>query len=125
MAVTAHPARLRIGTPDYWIVLAVGALVVLGILAVYSSSFALGLVEFGDANYYVYRQVVFAGVGALFMVLLMKFDYRQLRAISPLLMLAAILALVAVLVPGFGVERYGAQRWIAIGGPLPPVQPSG
>ena len=124
MAVTAHPARLRVGTPDYWIVLAVGALVVLGILAVYSSSFALGLVEFGDANYYVYRQVVFAAAGALFMVLLMKVDYRQLRAISPLLMLAAILGLVAVLVPGFGVERYGAQRWIAIGGPIPPIQPS-
>jgi cell division protein FtsW len=38
-------------------------------------------------------------------------------------MLLAIVLLIAVLVPGFGVERNGAQRWIALG-PLPPLQPS-
>ena len=60
MAVTAHPARLRTSSPDYLIMAPVGVLVVLGVLAVYSSSFALGLLEFGDANYFVLRQVMFA-----------------------------------------------------------------
>jgi cell division protein FtsW len=124
MSVTAHPARLRTGSPDYLILAAVGALVVLGVLAVYSSSFALGLLEFGDANYFAYRQVFFAVVGAVVLYVLMKSDYRQLRVISPLLMLAAIAGLVAVLVPGMGLERNGATRWIAIGGPVPPLQPS-
>ncbi|HEY8171685.1 MAG TPA: putative lipid II flippase FtsW [Dehalococcoidia bacterium] len=124
MAVTAHPARLRVGTPDYMIMFAVGLLVVLGVLAVYSSSFALGLLEFGDANYFVYRQAFFGLIGGVAMVMLMKSDYRQLRFISPLLMLGAILSLVAVLLPGIGVERNGAARWIAIGGPIPPLQPS-
>jgi cell division protein FtsW len=124
MAVTAHPARLRVGSPDYLILLCVGALVVLGILAVYSSSFALGLLEFGDANYFVYRQVFFAIIGGAAMAVLMKWDYRQLRVISPLLMLAAIVGLVMVLVPGIGAERNGATRWIAVGGPIPPLQPS-
>ena len=32
------------------IIAAVGVLVVMGVLAVYSSSFALGLLEFGDAE---------------------------------------------------------------------------
>jgi cell division protein FtsW len=91
---------------------------------VYSSSFALGLLEFGDANYFVVRQVMFAVLGATAMWLLMKTDYRQLRWLSPLLMLAAIAGLVAVLLPGIGVERNGAVRWIAIGGPVPPLQPS-
>jgi cell division protein FtsW len=124
MAVTAHPSRLRVGQPDYVIIAAVGALVVLGIVIVYSSSFALGLLEFGDANYFVFRQLIFAAGGVALMVALMKSDYRQLRVISPLLMLAAILALVAVLMPGIGVERNGATRWIAIGGPIPPIQPA-
>jgi cell division protein FtsW len=124
MAVTAHPARLKVGSPDYVIVFAVGVLVVLGILAVYSSSFALGLLEFGDANYFVFRQVFFALAGGAAMVVLMKSDYRQLRLFSPLLMLAAIIGLVAVLVPGIGVERNGAARWISLGGPIPPLQPS-
>ncbi len=124
MAVTAHPARLRSGTPDYWIMLAVGVLCVIGVLAVYSSSFALGLLEFGDANYFVYRQVFFGLIGAVAMFVLMKSDYRQLRLISPLLMLAAIFGLVAVLMPGIGYERNGATRWVYLGGPIPPLQPS-
>jgi len=124
MAVTAHPSRLRVGSPDYLIALAVGVLVLLGVLAVYSSSFALGILEYGDANYFVFRQVLFAGLGAMAMYTLMKTDYRQLRVISPLLMLAAIIGLFAVLVPGIGMARNGATRWIAIGGPIPPLQPS-
>jgi cell division protein FtsW len=124
MGVTAHPARLRVGQPDYVILATVGALVVLGVLAVYSSSFALGILEYGDATFFVFRQALFAVLGAAALLLLMRTDYRQLRAISPLLMLAAILGLVAVLVPGIGVERNGATRWIAVGGPVPPLQPS-
>lgn len=124
MAVTAHPSRLKVGTPDYLIAFTVGVLVIIGILAVYSSSFALGLLEFGDANYFVLRQVFFGILGAAAMFVLMKSDYRKLRVISPLLMLAAIAGLSAVLVPGIGLERNGATRWIALGGPIPPLQPS-
>jgi cell division protein FtsW len=124
MGITAHPSRLRTNSPDYIIMAAAGVLVVMGVLAVYSSSFALGLLEFGDANYFVLRQVMFGILGAMAMWLLMKSDYRQLRVISPLLMLGALVSLAAVLVPGIGVERNGATRWIAIGGPIPPLQPS-
>lgn len=124
MAVTAHPSRLHTNAPDYVIAGVVGILVVIGVLAVYSSSFALGLLDFGEPNYFVYRQVFFGLLGVVAMVVLMKFDYRRLRAISPLIMLGTILALVAVLVPGIGMDRNGAQRWIAVGGPIPPIQPS-
>ena len=98
-------------------------LVVLGLLMVYSSSFAVGLLAYDNANYFVLRQALWAAIGLGGMLVLMRLDYRWLRTISPLLMLAAIVALVAVLVPGIGLERNGAQRWITMG-PLPPVQPS-
>jgi cell division protein FtsW len=39
-------------------------------------------------------------------------------------MLGALLSLAAVLVPGIGFASNGATRWIRIGGPIPPVQPS-
>jgi len=38
-------------------------------------------------------------------------------------MLGTLIALTAVLVPGIGITRYGATRWLSLG-PLPPVQPS-
>ncbi|MEX0785676.1 MAG: putative lipid II flippase FtsW [Dehalococcoidia bacterium] len=109
--------------PDYLILGLVLGLVVLGLLIVYSSSFALGLLAFDDANYFVMRQAIWAAIGIALLVALMRIDYHWLRSISPLFMLIAILGLVAVLVPGIGIERNGAQRWIGLG-PLPPIQPS-
>jgi cell division protein FtsW len=98
-------------------------LVVLGLVVVYSSSFALGLLAFNDANYFVARQAIWAVIGLALLVTLMRMDYHWLRSISPLLMLVSIVALMAVLVPGIGIERNGAQRWLSLG-PLPPAQPS-
>jgi len=98
-------------------------LVVLGLVMVYSSSFVLGLAAFNNANYFVLRQAMWAVIGLVLLFTLMRVDYHWLSRISPLLMLGAILLLMAVLVPGFGVTRNGAARWIALG-PLPPAQPS-
>jgi cell division protein FtsW len=111
------------GQPDYLILGLVAGLVGLGLLMVYSSSLALGVLAFDDAHYFVLRQALWAFIGAALLFVLMRLDYRLLRSLSPLLMLAAILGLVAVLVPGLGLERNGAQRWIGFG-PLPPLQPS-
>lgn len=101
----------------------VAALVILGLLTVYSASFALGIVAFDDSHYFVVRQALWALIGLALLVGLASMDYRLLRYVSPLLMLAALVGLVAVLVPGLGIERNGATRWIALG-PLPPIQPS-
>ncbi len=114
---------MRAGQPDYAIVVLVAVLLVLGLITVYSSSFALGQLEYNDVTYFVVRQGFGAGLGLMALVILMRTDYHVLRAVSPFLMAAALLGLLAVLMPGIGVEANGARRWIAVG-PLPPVQPS-
>ncbi len=101
----------------------VGALVLLGVVIVYSASFAEGIVAFDDSHYYVIRQATWALIGMGLLVGLMRMDYQLLRYLSPLLMLLALAGLAAVLVPGIGIERNGASRWLALG-PLPPIQPS-
>jgi len=121
--VAVESGRLRAQQPDYLLLGLVVGLVALGLLIVYSSSFALGLLAFNDANYFVLRQAIWAVLGLIMLLVLMRVDYHWLRSISPLLMLVAIVALMAVLVPGIGLERGGAQRWITLG-PLPPAQPS-
>lgn len=116
-------ARVHAGRPDVWVMGSVGALLLVGLLIVYSSSFTTGLLEFNDANYFIVRQVIWAALGVGLMLALLRTDYHALRYLSPLLMLAAVGALILVLVPGFGIERNGAQRWIGVG-PLPAIQPS-
>ncbi len=109
--------------PDYALIAVLAVLLAIGLITIYSSSYALGYAQFDDANYFAKRQAVFTAVGAVVMVIAMQIDYRILRHLSPLVMLATLLALAAVLIPGLGVEQNGAQRWIALG-PLPPLQPS-
>jgi cell division protein FtsW len=97
-------------------------LLIAGLLAVYSSSYAVGYHEFGDTNYFVARHAVFSLLGVVALVLFMRMDYNKLRALSVPMLILAFLGLVAVLIPGIGVERNGATRWL-IFGPLS-VQPS-
>lgn len=94
----------------------------LGLLSVYSASFAVGYFEYGNAHYFIFRQLVFAGVGLLLMLGLMWVDYRRLRRPSVFFILLALALLGAVLLPGVGVVRNGAARWLSVG-PVE-VQPS-
>lgn len=116
-------AAVRRHAPDYGLLTTVLVLLIVGLIFVYSSSYVLAEVEYGDPNHFIKRQMMFAVLGLIGLVAVMQFDYRHLRRLSPLLMLGALFGLAAVLVPGVGVESNGALRWIQIG-PLPPVQPS-
>jgi len=97
--------------------------VVVGLLVVYSASFAVGHLEYGDTNYFIARQAAFALVGLALLWVFMRLDYHLLRPLSIAMMAIALAGLLAVLMPGIGVEQNGARRWLALG-PLPPIQPS-
>ncbi|MFQ5878618.1 MAG: putative lipid II flippase FtsW [Dehalococcoidia bacterium] len=100
----------------------VALLLVVGLLAVYSASYAQGNLVYGDVNYFIARQALWALVGLAALYFFMRLDYRLLRTLSLPIMAVALAGLVAVLVPGIGLERNGAARWLALG-PLV-VQPS-
>ncbi len=121
MTRPAATSRLRAARPDYAILATALGLVVIGLIFVYSASFAVALAAYDDVNYFILRQAISAVIGLGAMITLMRFDYRYLRYASPALMLAAVLGLAAVLF--VGESSYGARRWITLGS-LPPIQPS-
>ena len=112
-AAEARPARR--GEPDYVLLSTALMLVVLGLIAVFSSSYAIGFVNHDDANFFIKRQLIWAAVGLVGLVAAMSINYRLLMRLSPLLMLAAIAGLVAVFVPALSVTAEGSARWISIG----------
>jgi cell division protein FtsW len=114
--------RLRAGKPDYAILATTLTLVVIGLIFVYSSSFAIALQHFDNVNYFLIRQLAFALMGMMAMFFFMRFDYHRLRMLSPLIMLVAVVGLAVVLV--IGSDAYGSRRWIQFGTALPPLQPS-
>ncbi|HEV7664194.1 MAG TPA: FtsW/RodA/SpoVE family cell cycle protein, partial [Chloroflexota bacterium] len=114
--------KLDARRPDYLLLASTIALLVLGTLMVYSASFVVAHNEFSDDAYFLIRQLVWIGVGALGMLLAVRMDYRRWRAVSLPIMLICTVLLVLVLVPGIGSSSYGAVRWIKLG-PVQ-VQPS-
>lgn len=98
------------------------ALVVLGLVMVYSSSAITAQEKLGDSFHYLKRQMMAAGVGLVVMALAMRIGYRKFALLAYPLLLASMLALVLVLIPGIGSTIGGARRWIR--GPGFSLQPA-
>ncbi|MCL2229938.1 MAG: putative lipid II flippase FtsW [Treponema sp.] len=86
-----------------------------GLVTLYSASFAFAARFFHDGNYFIIRQLIFAGIGVLAFFVFSRIKLETLRKfILPFVIVAAFLCILTM-VPGIGIERYGASRWIEIG----------
>jgi cell division protein FtsW len=129
----AQPVRVARGPqrdthePDYLLLLVIVALAALGILMVYSSSGVSSLLRTDDPFAVVGPQALWATLGVIGMVVIMRIDYRHLRTVSVPVFAVAVVLLVLVLLPPIGplrpIEVGGATRWLAIG-PLPALHPA-
>ncbi len=117
----ARPAQKR-----EWGIVALPILVVLvaafGVLMVYSASYYAAEKQFGDAFYFMKKQLVGFILGIVAMLAAGFFPYRNLKKLKWPALIVALALLAAVFVPGLGVENYGATRWIGLG-PIT-IQPS-
>lgn len=93
---------------DYWMLLTLAGLLVIGMLMVYSSTFDYGLRFQDDATYYFRRQFWALGLGLAAMVIILQFDYHILRRFSVLILGSTVVGLLIVLF--FGEAIFGAQR---------------
>jgi rod shape determining protein RodA len=99
---------------DPTVVLAALALSVLGLAAIYSSTYA-GLRAQGLPEASIMRrQLLNLGLGLAVMVAVMVVDYRRLQAWAGLVLAAVVAALGLVLTP-LGSASNGAQSWFELG----------
>jgi len=99
------------------------ALLVIGLVQVYSVSAALAFAqEHADPLRYLREQGRIAVVGLVLAGVVYLIDYRVWRRLIPFAMLASFILLVSVYVPGLGLTVKGATRWVVIG-PVT-IQPS-
>ena len=108
--VTAPSFRL-----DPWLAGSALALALLGVVMVASASITMADRVFDQPFHYLIRQVIYLGVGGCAAAICMLLPLRAWEQASPLLITAAMLLLVAVLLPGVGYEVNGATRWLRLG----------
>jgi cell division protein FtsW len=100
---------------DPWLYLPAAALAVLGLLMVLNTTYFLGLEKTGDAFHFFKLQLCHIAAGLAVLALLSQLSLRGLRRLVVPLMVVALVMLVALWVPGLGVVRGGARRWLRLG----------
>ena len=100
---------------DYLLVLAVVFLCLFGLIMVFSASYPLAILDFNPPRYFFTKQLQFFGIGLVLFALTCIFPFRVYGKMSPIFVVLSIILLVAVLIPGIGVERNYSQRWLRIG----------
>lgn len=100
---------------DFWIFITILLLLALGVSMVYSASSYYASRKFGNKEYYLIRQLVWATLGVIAMLVVSRIDYKRLAQFSPILMLVSIILLVLVRIPGIGSNVNGAWRWFNLG----------
>jgi cell division protein FtsW len=108
-------AKAGLGKPDYILTILIALLIIFGLVMISSASVVLSRNEAGDANYYFFSQLKSVGLGLVLLIIGYKINYRLWRKFAPILMFLSLIALVMVFLPGIGVERNGAHRWINLG----------
>ena len=103
-------------TPNYLLLVAtVAVLNVVGGVMVLSASSVSSLTDYGSAWYFFERQVAWTVVAAIAFMVAARIDYHSWRRwIRPLLVVSIVL-LLAVLIPGIGIEVAGSRRWLGAG----------
>jgi cell division protein FtsW len=92
------------------------ALVIFGIIMIYSASAQLAAKRYHNSFYFAQKQMLFAFFGTLVMLAFRFVPYQKFQKWVYWLLGGCLLALVLVLIPGIGCRLGGASRWFRISG---------
>ena len=115
---TLHQATRLDAIPgrfDAWLMTCACALACLGVVMVGSSSISIGESQHLGPFYYLTRHIVFMVIGIGLAGWMMRTELKTVEQHSWWLLLACIVLLIAVFVPGIGRSVNGARRWLNLG----------
>lgn len=112
----------RLNHPDVALLVSTAALVCLGIVCVFNASYFFAQDRFGAPLLFFWKHLVAVGLGSLVLVAVSQLRLEVIERGAYVLLLLSAVLLVAVLIPGVGVLRGGARRWLSLGVMM--VQPS-
>ena len=116
--------ELARGPIDLPFCLLVLLLTAIGLVMLLSASFPSAYYEDDNPTAYFVRQGVFAIMGVAAMFFIGTINYQRFRGLAKPLLYAAIVLLVLVAIPGIGLVRNNARRWLGVPGTALQFQPS-
>jgi len=105
---------------NYPLLIVTLAILIIGVFFIYSASYQITLETNSEINYSA-KQILWGIISLfLFFAIIFFLSYEKVKLFAYPLFIATIILLLLVLL--LGSERYGAQRWLSIGGFI--LQPS-
>ena len=102
----------KIHKMDYCLLAALIFLSLFGVLMVYSASCFNAQKQYNNEFYFVIKQIFGLIIGFAGLTIAYFIDYKKIAKFSFPILIVSVILLAAVLIPGIGVENYGARRWI-------------
>ncbi len=109
------------GSIDWMLVMIVLALLVFGLVMLYSASSYEASIKFHNPSYYVVKQLISTVIGLVVMVVVALIPHKFFEKIAIIAYFIAVVAMVLVKTP-LGFEANGAYRWLDL--KIITVQPS-
>ena len=100
---------------DVGLLIPILGLVIFGVFMIYSASHYNAQIYYDDPFYYTVKQFIGLVLGLVGLGLMYFIDYRRLQRWALVIFVTAIILLAAVFIPGIGISKLGATRWIGIG----------
>ncbi|MDO8558780.1 MAG: putative lipid II flippase FtsW [bacterium] len=111
------------GHPDYILLSTIVILILLGIVILASVSASISQEKFGYPTFYLFRHLLFGILpGILLGLAAYKISLTRWKKWSAFFLLANLVLMAAVFIPGLGITLKGATRWMNLG--LTSLQPS-
>ena len=86
----------------------------IGLIMLFSASFPYAYYKTGTPLYYLKRQGVFAALGLAAMFVIGRINYARFRGVAKIALGVSIALLILVIIPGVGITRNNATRWLGI-----------
>jgi cell division protein FtsW len=119
--ITRSAGQLR-SYCDMYVLTAVLLLLAIGWLMVYSASLSVAERSVTSPYHFIFRHSAHVTAGLLMMALVSRLRSNMLMKLGPMFLVAGIVLLILVLIPGIGSKVNGSVRWINFG--FTNVQPS-
>ncbi|MFH1744946.1 MAG: putative lipid II flippase FtsW [bacterium] len=101
---------------DAYLLIIIGVLIVFGLICLSSASSVMAYNKFGDAYYYLKRQLVWTFLGGIAFWYFSKIDYHIWKKYAVGFLFFSILLLFLVFIPGLSAGYGTARSWINIFG---------
>lgn len=105
----------RLNRPDLWLLVATAGLLTIGVVMIFNASYFMAQERYNDSWLLLKRHLAYLLVGLTAALALSRLRLELLQRLAYPAMIVAIIMLLMVLIPGIGVIRGGARRWINLG----------